>query len=69
VGEPLVAGETVSVASTRSPEELSALAAALEPYRLGVRTMTVRPTTLNDVFLILTNRGPAHEALLAEALA
>jgi ABC-2 type transport system ATP-binding protein len=69
VGEPLVAGETVSVTSTRSPKELSTLAATLEPSRLGVRTMTVRPTTLNDVFLILTSRGPAHEAVLAGALA
>jgi ABC-2 type transport system ATP-binding protein len=69
VGEPLVAGETVSVASTSSPEELSTLAAALDPYRLGVRTMIVRPTTLNDVFLILTNRGPDHEAALSGALA
>lgn len=69
VGEPLVAGEMVSVASTSSPEELSTLAAALEPSRLGVRTMTVRPTTLNDVFLILTNRAPAAETALAGALA
>jgi ABC-2 type transport system ATP-binding protein len=68
VGEPLVAGETVSVASTGSPEELSKLAARLESSRLGVRTMTVRPTTLNDVFLILTNRGSAQQAVLAGAL-
>jgi ABC-2 type transport system ATP-binding protein len=68
VGEPLVAGEMVSVASTSSPEELSTRAAALEPSRLGVRTMTVRPTTLNDVFLTLTNRRSAHELVLAGAL-
>jgi ABC-2 type transport system ATP-binding protein len=68
VGEPLVAGETVSVASTGPPEELSKLAARLESSRLGVRTMTVRPTTLNDVFLILTNRGSAQQAVLAGAL-
>ena len=68
VGEPLVAGETVSVASSSPPEELSTRAAALETSRLGVRTMTVRPTTLNDVFLILTRREPAHEAALTGAL-
>jgi ABC-2 type transport system ATP-binding protein len=68
VGEPIVAGETVSVASSSSPEELSARAAALEPSRVGVQTMTVRPTTLNDVFLTLTNRQSAHEAALAGAL-
>jgi len=69
MGEPLVTGETVTVASTSSPEELSIRAAALEPSRLGVRTTTVRPTTLNDVFLILTSRGSAREGVLAGALA
>jgi ABC-2 type transport system ATP-binding protein len=69
VGEPLVAGETVSVASTASPEELSTWAAALEPSRLGARTTTVRPTTLNDVFLTLTNRSSGAGAALAEVAA
>lgn len=69
IGEPLVMGETVAVASTSSPDELSMRAAALEPSRLGVRTTTVRPTTLNDVFLILTSRGSAREGVLAGALA
>jgi ABC-2 type transport system ATP-binding protein len=54
VGEPIVAGTAVSVASTDSAEELTERVNALAPSRLGVRTMTVRPTTLNDVFLILT---------------
>jgi ABC-2 type transport system ATP-binding protein len=67
-GEPLVAGEIVSVTSSSSPEELSTRAAALEPSRVGVRSMTVRPTTLNDVFLTLTNRRSAHETALAGAL-
>jgi ABC-2 type transport system ATP-binding protein len=52
VGEPLVAAATVSVASSESTEDLSTRVTSLEPSRLGVRTMTVRPTTLNDVFLI-----------------
>ncbi len=57
VGEPLISAATVSVASNDSPEQLSTRIAGLEPSRLGVRTMTVRPTTLNDVFLILTSDG------------
>jgi ABC-2 type transport system ATP-binding protein len=71
VGEPLLTGDTVSVASSRSREELSRLVTALEPSRLGARTMTVRPTTLNDVFLILTSRetkGEGREAAVAGAL-
>jgi len=68
LGEPLVAGATVSLASTDSPEELSTRVASLEPSRLGVRTMTVRPTTLNDVFLLLTSHGTRREVAIAEAL-
>jgi ABC-2 type transport system ATP-binding protein len=68
VGEPLVAGDTVRMASSRSPEELSTLVTALEPSQLGVRSITVRPTTLNDVFLILTSRATGREAALAGAL-
>ena len=62
VGKPLVAGATVSVASSDSPEELSTRVTSLEPSRLGVRTITVRPTTLNDVFLILTNHASREAA-------
>ena len=68
VGEPLVAAATVWVASSDSPEELSNRVTKLEPSRLGVRTMTVRPTTLNDVFLILTSRGTGREVAVAGAL-
>jgi ABC-2 type transport system ATP-binding protein len=68
LGEPLVAGETVSVTSSSSPEELSTQVTALEPSRLGVRTVTVRPTTLNDVFLTLTSRGTRREAAVAGAM-
>jgi ABC-2 type transport system ATP-binding protein len=68
VGEPLVAAATVSLASSDSPEELSTRVTSLEPSRLGVRTMTVRPTTLNDVFLILTSRGTGRELVIAGAL-
>ncbi len=68
LGEPLVAAGTVSVASSDSPEELSTRVAALEPSQLGVRTMTVRPTTLNDVFLMMTSHGVSHGLAVAEAL-
>ena len=68
VGEPLVAAATVSLASSDSPEELSIRVTSLEPSRLGVRTMTVRPTTLNDVFLILTSHGTGREAAVAGAV-
>jgi len=57
VGEPLLVGSTVSVASAATSETLTERVNALAPSRLGVRTMTVRPTTLNDVFLILTSRS------------
>jgi hypothetical protein len=47
---------------------LSIRVTSLEPSRLGVRTMTVRPTTLNDVFLILTSHGTGREAAVAGAV-
>ena len=68
VGEPFVAAATVSLASSDSPEELSTRVTSLEPSRLGVRTMTVRPTTLNDVFLILTSHGTGREATVTGAV-
>jgi ABC-2 type transport system ATP-binding protein len=68
VGEPLVAAATVSLASSDSPEELSTRVTSLEPSRLGVRTMTVRPTTLNDVFLILTSHPTRREVAVAGRL-
>jgi ABC-2 type transport system ATP-binding protein len=66
VGEPLHSGSTVSVASSESAEALTERVNALTLSRLGVTTMTVRPTTLNDVFLILTARRASGDA--AEAL-
>jgi len=61
VSEPLLVGSTVSVASAGTSESLTERVNALAPSRLGVRTMTVRPTTLNDVFLILTTRRAPNE--------
>ena len=64
LGEPIRSGSTVSVASSESSEALTERVGALALSRLGVETMTVRPTTLNDVFLILTARRVAgHDAV------
>jgi ABC-2 type transport system ATP-binding protein len=71
VGEPIVDGTLVSLTSGDSPEALTDRVNALSPSALGVRTMTVRPTTLNDVFLILTSsrtrKGEPAEPLTTEA--
>jgi ABC-2 type transport system ATP-binding protein len=68
VSEPLLSGSTVSVASSEPSEALTERVNALAPTSLGVTTMTVRPTTLNDVFLILTSRR-AGGSDAAEAVA
>ena len=63
VGEPLHRGPTVSVASSAASEALTERVSALGPSGLGIRAMTVRPTTLNDVFLMLTaGRAAARDA-------
>jgi ABC-2 type transport system ATP-binding protein len=54
LGEPMTVGPTVSVPSDCAASELSELANRLNLPELGVTTMTVRPATLNDVFLHLT---------------
>jgi ABC-2 type transport system ATP-binding protein len=53
IGEPIRAGSTVSVASREPAGSLADHANALALTELGVTTMTVRPATLNDVFLHL----------------
>jgi ABC-2 type transport system ATP-binding protein len=64
LGEPVRSGSTVSLASSEPSEALTERVGALGLSRLGVATMTVRPTTLNDVFLILTARRAAgHDAV------
>jgi ABC-2 type transport system ATP-binding protein len=65
IGEPIRSGSTVSVASSESSEALTERVGALALSSLGVRTMTVRPTTLNDVFLILTARRAADHRAVA----
>jgi ABC-2 type transport system ATP-binding protein len=59
VSEPLRYGSTVSVASSESSQALTERINAAALSRLGVTTTTIRPTTLIDVFLILTSRRAA----------
>ena len=68
-GAPRRSGSTVSIASSEAPEALTERVNALALSRLGVTAMTMRPTTLNDVFLILTARRETdHEAAAAVAV-
>jgi hypothetical protein len=53
IGTPIRTGSTVSAASHDPPGTLTDRANALGLTDLGVTTMTVRPATLNDVFLHL----------------
>jgi ABC-2 type transport system ATP-binding protein len=64
-GEPLRSGSTLSLATSEPPETLTERVNALSLSRLGVTRMTVRPTTLNDVFLILTARRDMPVGLAA----
>jgi hypothetical protein len=52
-GTPIRLGSTVSVASREPPGTLAERASALALAELGVTATTVRPATLNDVFLHL----------------
>jgi hypothetical protein len=67
LGEPMQTGSTVALPSGEAPETLSARVNALGPSTLGVRSTTVRPTTLNDVFLVLTARRSAVDGVLVGA--
>jgi ABC-2 type transport system ATP-binding protein len=69
LGEPLVSGSTVSATSTDSADVLSERVSELGLAKHGLTTMTVRPTTLNDVFLVLTSRGSAESAEMPAAVA
>jgi ABC-2 type transport system ATP-binding protein len=62
IREPMQLGTTVAVPSDLSSPELSELAGQLQLSELGAATTTVRPATLNDVFLNLTlGTGKARE--------
>ena len=54
LGKSSQSGSTLSVASDGSARELSERVNALPLPQLGVTAVTVRPATLNDVFLNLT---------------
>ena len=52
-GHIIQAGSSVSIVSAESRQQLTDRISALPLAELGVATMTVRPSTLNDVFLHL----------------
>ena len=60
LGEPLRTGSTVSVPSSLPAPELSGLAGRLDLAAAGATTISIRPATLNDVFLHLTSAARAR---------
>jgi ABC-2 type transport system ATP-binding protein len=65
LGEPMHFGSTVSVPSNLSPGELQRAANELRLSELGATTTTVRPATLNDVFLHLTRTPTRADAVVS----
>jgi ABC-2 type transport system ATP-binding protein len=65
IGRVLQSGSTLSVASPLSRKELTERINALPLGDLGVTTMTIRPATLNDVFLHLTSSSSRRDLLSA----
>jgi ABC-2 type transport system ATP-binding protein len=61
VGTATAAAETVTVVSALERSELAARVNALALEELGVKTVTTRAATLNDVFLELTDAGAARD--------
>jgi ABC-2 type transport system ATP-binding protein len=66
LGEPMVVGSTVTAASARPAADVTDIASHLDLAGLGVTTTTVRPTSLNDVFLHLT-AAPTSDRTLTPA--
>ena len=62
LGEPVRTGSTVSVPSPLPAPELTDLAARLDLATAGATTISIRPATLNDVFLHLTSAARARTA-------
>ena len=60
LGEPLRTGSTVSVPSSLPAPELTDLAGRLALTAAGATTISIRPATLNDVFLHLTSAARAR---------
>lgn len=61
LGKVLQAGSSLSIASHDTREALMQRVNALPLAALGVTSMTVRPATLNDVFLFLTSPALEHD--------
>jgi len=64
-GHLIDAGSSVSVVSDEPRQRLADRISDLPLAELGVKTMTVRPATLNDVFLHLTASGSVHRLAAA----
>jgi ABC-2 type transport system ATP-binding protein len=61
VGTATAAAETVTLVSALERSQLAAQVNALALEELGVKTVTTRAATLNDVFLQLTDAGVARD--------
>jgi ABC-2 type transport system ATP-binding protein len=64
-GHVIQGGPGVSIVSAEPRRELTDRISALPLSELGVTAMTVRPATLNDVFLHRTASAPAHDLVAA----
>jgi ABC-2 type transport system ATP-binding protein len=64
-GHIIEGGAGVSIVSAEPRRQLTDRISALPLAAIGVRTMTIRPATLNDVFLHLTARRPEHDLAAA----
>jgi ABC-2 type transport system ATP-binding protein len=64
-GHLIDAGSSVSVVSDEPRHRLADRISDLPLAELGVKSMTVRPATLNDVFLHLTANASAHDLAAA----
>lgn len=60
LGEPMVTGTAVAVPSSLPAPELTDLAARLDLAAAGATAVSIRPATLNDVFLHLTSAARAR---------
>jgi ABC-2 type transport system ATP-binding protein len=65
LGVPLKSGAILSIPSSQDAQTLTTRLGALRLAELGVDAMTVRPATLNDVFLHLTTHRSSHDLTAA----
>jgi ABC-2 type transport system ATP-binding protein len=65
LGEPKRTGSTVSVPSSLPAPELTDLAGQLDLTSAGAQAISIRPATLNDVFLHLTSAARTRTETLA----